>query len=142
MSLSLLLATSAHAFLYGGNPAVRVFVQRPAGDLVSGSVELQKVTVHPCAGGYTDYAVGEVIDPVEGYTVQIAGGDLCGLRFWWASDMELDGDGTLGAFSLLYGEAYTNISIDPDIVSVALTPYDLVSGSMTSGAPRLSVTID
>jgi hypothetical protein len=142
MSIVLLLSLPAHAFLFGGNPDVRVEVQRPAGDLLSGSVELQTLRVHSCSGGYTDYPVGDAIDPVEGATIAIAGGDLCALRFYWATDMSLAGYGTLGSFALLYSEPYTTISVDPEIVSVPLTPYDLVSGSMTSGAPRLTVTVD
>lgn len=142
MSLILLLIAPAHAFLYGGNPAVRLDVQRASADLVSGDVDLTKLRVHYCSGGFADYTVGQTIDPVAGFTQVISGGDICDLRFYWGSDMMLDGSGSLGSFSLLYGEAYTTVPVDPAIAIVPLTPFELVSGSMTSGAPGLRVTIE
>lgn len=133
-----LVAPSAHAVIYAGTPNLGFTVARPQFDYVSGSVYLTKVRVHKCAGGYTDYAVGQTIDPVDGYSLGIASGNYCSLTFYWGSTMEIDGP----AYSLEYDEATTTVPLATEIAPVALTPYDVVSGSMTGGGPKLLTLID
>lgn len=136
--LAALLSSPAEALIYLGNPSLGFRVDRPAHDYVEGTVELDKVRVHHCGGGSTDYPVGEVIDPVEGYALTISGGNHCGLTFYWDSVMDIDGP----TYTVRYEEATTNVTLAEEIDPVVLTPYDVISGSMSGYGPRLIVTID
>ena len=140
--LSLLLLASAHATLYFGNPNLGFRVDRPAGDYVAGSVTLDKVRVHHCGGGFTDYEVDSVIDPVAGYTLTIAGGDHCALTFAWASALVIEGHGSLGPFTVRYAAGATTVPLSEEIAPVALTPYSVASGSMSGGAPWLLAFVE
>jgi hypothetical protein len=135
-------ANEAHAVIYTGNPDLGFRVDRPADDYIDGTVDLAKVRVHHCAGGYTDYTVDDTIDPVQVNHVAIAAGNECGLTFYWDSNLDIDGYGSLGAFTVRYSEATTYVPLSTDIDPVALTPYTVVSGSMSGGSPWLMVSID
>ena len=137
-----LTPNEAHAAWYFGNPVVTFRADRPAGDYVDGSVLLDKLRVHHCGGGYTDYEVDETIDPVAVNQVGIGAGNHCALTFYWASDLDIDGFGGLGAFTVRYSEPTTTLVLDADIDPVALTPYSVVSGSMSSGSPWLLANIE
>lgn len=136
------VATPARAVFYFGNPVLDFRVDRPADDYVEGTVTVDKVRVYHCGGGYTDYPVADTIDPVVVNHVEIDAGDHCGLTFFWSSDLDIDGDGSLGAFTVRYEEATTAVTLDTDIDPVALAPYSVVSGSMPGGAPWLLTNIE
>ena len=140
--LLLLTAEKAHAVYYAGNPDMGFRVDRPADDYIDGTVTLDKVRAHHCAGGYTDYPVDDTIDPVQVNHVAIASGNECGLTFYWDSNLDIDGHGNLGDFTVRYAEATTYVALSTDIEPVALTPYTVVSGSMSGGSPWLMVSID
>jgi hypothetical protein len=133
-----LLSMDAHAIYYIGNPNLGFKVDRPAHDYVGGSVGLTKVRVHHCGGGYTDYSVGQTIDPVDGYDIPIASGDYCELTFYWSSVMDITGP----SYTVRYSESTTSVTLDAPIDPVALMPYSVVSGSMSGAGPSLIVVID
>lgn len=137
-ALSFALSTDAGAVIYLGNPTLNVRVDRPLGDYVEGTVDFDKVRVHHCAGGYTDYTVAKTIDPVAGYDVDIDAGNHCGVTFFWDSVMDIDGP----AYTVRYSGSTTAVTLDTPIDPVALTPYTVISGSMSGGGPQLVVTID
>jgi hypothetical protein len=133
-----LVSTTAHAFIYVGNPNLGFRVDRPAGDYVSGSVVLTKVRVHKCGGGYVDYPVGATVDPVAGGSVPIGAGNLCFATFYWGSTMEVDGP----AYTLEVEDSTTTVTLGEEISPVALTPYTVVSGTMSGGGPWLLVDVN
>lgn len=140
VSLALLwTAAPAGAVVYQGNPIAGFHIDRPAGDLVSGTVILTKLRIHDCSGSWTDYPVGATVDPVAGTHVTVSGGDLCGSTWYWGSTMQLYGDN--GApFTLSYGAGSTSIPFAPS--SVAVSPYTVVSGSASGSGPRLYGTMN
>lgn len=140
--LTALTQSPAHAVWYIGNPVLDFRVDRPAGDYLEGTVVLDKVRVFHCGGGSTDYEVDETIDPVVVQHVSIDAGNHCALRFFWSSDLDIDGDGSLGPFTVRYAEDTTDVTLATDIEPVALTPYSVVSGSMSGGAPWLLTNIE
>lgn len=134
-----LLASSAHAWIYVGSPDVSAVVDRPSHDLVAGWTTLDKVRMHACSGGYTDVAVGQSLDPTKAFTVAVPPGDWCGVSFVWGAAVAT----TNGDWLLAYDEPYTSIELDGhDTVSKGLTPYTVVSGTMSGLAPRLYVTVE
>lgn len=141
LSLSL-LALDAHAFVFLGNPDVGFRVDRPQGDYVDGSVILEKLRIHHCGGGYTDYTVDKVVDPVEGYDVTISGGDHCYATWFWDSDMEIDGDGVAGPYTVEYTGSTATVTLSNDIDWVALSPWSVVSGTMVGGGPKLLTWVE
>lgn len=140
LACSLLISTpfEASAVQYAGNPNLTLRVDRPAHDYLDGSVTLQKVRVHHCAGGSTDYTQNQAIDPVAGHQVAIGAGDHCGLTFYWSTAMDIDGSG----FTVRYAEATTSVTLASTIEPVALTPCGVISGSMGGVCPRLYVTVN
>lgn len=137
--LALLLASQAHAVIYTGNPDFGVEVARPAGDYVEGEVYLDKVRIVTCSGSWTDYAFGGTVDPVEGFTVTVAGGNLCAAVFYWGSPMTIDGDGAHGAFTVAYDAGTTVVLLDTPVPPEALEPYTVTSGWMDGGGPWLTM---
>lgn len=140
MSLFPLLAFLVHpasAVQYNGTPIVTWRVDRPLNDFVGGDVELTKVRVHHCAGGYTDVTVGSSGDPTVHGTFAIPSGNHCALTFVWGSDLEIDGP----SYSLVYDAAITFVPLAAELEPKALTPYDVVAGSF-SGTPYLVLTIE
>ena len=106
---------SAHAVIYIGNPNLGFHVDRQQHDYVSGSVDLDTVRVHHCGGGYTDYPVGQTIDPVDGFDVAIAAGNHCSVTLFWGSVMVVDGP----SYSLEYDEASTAVTLASPIAAVS-----------------------
>lgn len=137
-----LFTPSAHAVWYVGNPVLGFRVDRPADDYVDGNVTLDKVQVNHCGGGSTDVAVNDTLDPLVLQTVALPSGNHCSLTFYWGSAMDLDGDGSLGEFTVRYAESTTTLTLETDIPPVALTPYSVVSGSMSGGSPWLLANIE
>jgi hypothetical protein len=135
-------AAPAGATLYTGNPDLGFRVDRPQGDYTDGEVVLDKVRVHHCGGGSTDYDIDETVDPVEGYSLTISGGDHCGVTWFWDSDLDIDGSGSYGTFTVRFSEASTGVTLDTEIDPVALTPYEVVSGTMSGGGPWLLTWIE
>jgi hypothetical protein len=129
--VALALPVPAHAVIYIGNPTLGFRVDRPANDYVDGSVYLIGVRVHYCGGGYDDYAVGQTIDPVAGYTVTVSGGNLCGATWAWGSTMSIEGP----AYDLEAYDDTTFFAIDGDIDPVALEDWDVVSGTYSGLGP-------
>ncbi|MEZ4240754.1 MAG: hypothetical protein R3F59_32290 [Myxococcota bacterium] len=141
---SLLLAAltpDAHAVWYAGNPVLNFRVDRPSADYVEGTATLTKVRVNHCAGGSTDYTVGS-IDPVATNQLSIAAGNECSLTFFWGSNVDIDGDGSLGTFTVRYAQSSTTVTLASTIDPVALSPYSVISGSMSGGSPWLLVDIE
>ncbi len=138
LSLLLLVAPPAAAVTYDGTPWLTFHVDRPAGDYVGGEVDLTGVRVHHCGGGYTDVAVNDTFDPVAGGGFAVPSGDHCSLTFAWGSALEIDGP----SFTVSYSETTTAVPLDTPIDAVYLSPYTVVSGSMSGYGPWLYVTID
>jgi hypothetical protein len=130
--------STAHAVVYVGSPTLGFRVDRAAGDYTGSSVVLDKVRVHHCAGGYTDVQVDETLDLVDGATVSIPSGDHCGLTWYWDSALDIDGP----TYTVRYAQATTGVTLDDEIPPVALTPYTVVSGTMSGGGPWLLSSID
>lgn len=140
--LVLVLAAEAHAVYYAGNPTVGFRVDRPAGDYDDGAVDVDKLRVHHCGGGYTDYDVSAVVDPVAGHEVTIAGGDHCSLTWFWDSDVVIDGTGASGAFTVEATADSVTIPLDTEIDPVLLTPWSVTSGTMGGGGPWILTYVD
>jgi hypothetical protein len=132
------LVPSALALQYNGTPVVTFRADRPAGDYVSGEVELQKVRVHGCSGATTDVVVGAVIDPVLVQTVPIPAGNHCGLTFFWSTVLDIYGP----AYTVRYSQSSTYVALAVDIAPKALSPYTVVAGTMSGGGPRLLVDVE
>ena len=138
MLLVLSLVHSADAMIYLGNPALGFRVDRPAGDYVDGGVVLDKVRVPPCGGGSTDVEIDQTIDPVAVTWVDIPAGDHCAVTWYWATDLDVNGP----SYTVRYEGATTSVLLDEEIPPVALTPYSVVSGSMSGGGPWLMSVIE
>ena len=134
----LLLApiTPAQAVVYIGNPNVSFRVDRVDDDYTSGDVHLDLVRIEHCDGTDTEYVVDDIVDPVLGHTVVIAGGDHCGVTWVFDSDFVIDGSGFVVDSS--QREVYSAL---PSPSWVPLSPWSVVSGTMTGGGPRLLTTI-
>ncbi len=133
------LLSTAHAFIYVGSPVLDIVVDRPAHDLTSGWTTVDKVRMHKCDGAYTDFEVDAALDPTDGFTVTITSGDWCGATVVWADDVLT----ASSSWGLRYEEPWTTVELDGyDPASVPLTPYTVVTGTMSGLAPRLYVTVE
>ncbi|MEL6342473.1 MAG: hypothetical protein AAFV53_05030 [Myxococcota bacterium] len=132
----------AYAVVHAGNPHLEFWVDPPEGSLTTGDVTLDRVRVHLCGGGYTDYPVGAAIDPVAGYGLTIQGGDLCKVTFFWDSDMTLEGSNAIGAYSLRYTEAFTEVVLSGPDYGADLDPFIVENGVVHAGNPHLPVEVD
>jgi hypothetical protein len=133
-----LLSAPAHAFIYVGNPSLGFRVDRPQADYVDGAVHLDKIRVHHCGGGYTDVTVDQTLDPVALNHVAIPAGDHCSLTWYWGGDLDVDG----ASYTVRYAEATTTVVLDAEIPPKSLSPYSVVSGSMSGGGPWLLSAIE
>ena len=141
MLVSLLsLLPSAHAVIHAGNPHLDFFVTPPEGSLSSGTVDLATVTVERCGGGEDVYIVDATIDPVEGFGLTIAGGDLCAVILAWDSEMVLSGDNAAGPYTVVYDEPSTTVVLD-QTAPVALDPFTVTSGVIHAGNPHLELDV-
>ena len=138
--LFLSLVASAHAGIYGGNPGISVWADRAQHDMNDGYAKLGKVRVHICGGNtVVDYTVDEEIDPVEGYTVTVNGGDFCGVTFFWDTDVTIHG-GTGTGWGIAYTPSSTYLPISTMVAP--LTPFNLLYGVIYGGNPELHMSID
>lgn len=89
------LPATAHAWIYSGNPGDLEFrVDRPEGDVIDGSVLVDKLRIHRCNGTYVDYDIEAWVDPVKGHTVHGSiTGDLCQATWYLSSTMVVAGQG-------------------------------------------------
>lgn len=140
LSLALSFVSASHATIYGGNPQLFLSVDRPEHDLASVEVDLDKVRMHHCQGGYTDYEVDGAVDLVEGHVLAISAGDYCGITVYWASVMTLYG--VNDAYVLEYDDATDALSIGSTIPPVSLAPFEVVLGTIYGGNPVLSAIIE
>jgi len=106
-------------------------------------MSIDKIRVHNCGGGYTDYAMsGERINipfaTDSGIAKGIVAGNYCGLTFYWGSEIDINGSG----FTVEYSEATTAVALNTVIDPVYLSPYTVISGSMSGLGPWLHVTIN
>jgi hypothetical protein len=132
--LFFVLPIPAEAVIFIGNPNLDFTVDRPAHDYIDSSVVLDKVRFHYCAGGSTDVQVDETLDLVAGSSVGFSAGDYCGLTFYWDSVLDIDGPG----YTVRYSQATTAVTLEDDTPDpVALTPYSVISGSMSGAGPSL-----
>jgi len=139
IALLLALTNTADAFVFIGNPKLKIEAVRTESDLVDGEAYLDAVRVHKCGGGYTDYQIDQWIDPVEGWETTISGGNLCGASVKWGSDLLVESS----SFQLRYEQVVTHVPF----ASVAggeeeLTPFVVESGSFSGSNPMLMVTLD
>ncbi|MCB9673446.1 MAG: hypothetical protein H6736_24700 [Alphaproteobacteria bacterium] len=133
----LTLGTPAHAAIYSGNPATTFRIDRPQGDLTDGDVNVYKLRIHYCGGGYTDYSVKQWVDPVDGFSVTINGGNLCSATVFWDSDIVLHGNG----FEIVAEPTLTSVSLDP-IKDADVLPWHVTEGNPGAGTPQLLVELD
>ncbi|MBX2802409.1 MAG: hypothetical protein KTR31_32315 [Myxococcales bacterium] len=140
--LPLVVGTTAHATLMTGNPGdATLKVDVGSNTLTWGSVDLDKVRLHWCGGGFTDHNVGQNIDPVAGHTISGINGDVCGMTVFWDSDAELDGDDGGTTYSLEVTATTTYVDVDPSPSPSAYGPYTVTSGSFSGQGPRLEIEL-
>jgi hypothetical protein len=142
---TLALLSVPNAPIYGGNPDIDFRVQRVANDLTGGSVELDEIRLHPCDNsGPTVIQMNQTVDPAVGLSVAIPNGTWCAVSFDWDSPMVVNGGPAGATFSLQYAGAATYVPIADNgtISPVALSPYTVLSGNPSSGAPKIYVTIE
>jgi hypothetical protein len=136
--LGLVWAADANAVIYLGNPVLGFRVDRPQHDYVEGSVTLEKVVVHHCAGGSTTYTVDATVDPVAGHTLSIDAGNHCGVTFHWDSTIEVEGP----SYVVEHTASTTSVLLDSSIAPKLLAPCSVTSGSMSGSCPWLLVYVD
>ncbi len=135
----LLCSTQAHAWIYSGNHKVSILVDRPEADLDAATVVLDRIRMHKCGGGYTDYEIDQSIDAASGWSTTVSGGSLCGISFDWDTDMLIDTQD----WSATYSEYRTSQTLDgTETVWTALTPFTVTEGQFFGKAPRLYVSLD
>jgi hypothetical protein len=137
VAATLVSPLSAHAYIYVGNPTLTFHVSRPEHDLETGSVVLHQLKIHKCNGQTITSTPNVTIDPVDGWSASIAGGDLCSATLVWGSVMEIEGD----TFVVEYDAASTTVQLGAQIAPVTLAPVDVVSGSFSGNVPRLILEI-
>lgn len=126
-------------FVFVGNPVAKLRIDRPAQDLASAEVTVERVRLHACGGGATDFWVEQEVDLTEELEVAVAAGDWCGLSVAWGGEGRIEGP----SWVLSHDEPTTSVEIDSaDPVSAPLTPFTVVSGSFSGNAPRLYVRIE
>jgi hypothetical protein len=138
VALLFLLFLPAHAYVYVGNPPLTVRIVRPEGDLASGSVWLLGIRVHKCGGGYDEYAADLLIDPTDGWSTQIAGGNLCSVSVRWFSDVLVLSE----TFEIRYEYPTTQVQLTGAAYDQsALSPFVVESGSFFGSPPQVQITI-
>lgn len=136
--LSLLAVAPAEAYVYWGNPEFKLEISRTEGDLIGGQVDLIGVRIYKCGGGFNDYIADATIDPTDGWTTTITGGNLCGARVFWGSD------GTVwsNAFTLKSDVDRSDVPLTGTTSSAAWEDWVVASGSFSGSSPVVKVTID
>lgn len=136
-ALSLFAPSDAAAYVYIGNPALGVRIEWPSGTLTQGAAKLDFVRVFACGGGYTDYQVDAWIDPVEGWSTTIDGGDPCGVGLRWDTDVFVHSS----TFVLRYEEIATGFTL-PGPSTATYAPFVVVSGSFSGSDPAFLLTLE
>lgn len=129
--MTALLCGQASAYTYWGNPSLTITVERAEADLVDGSGWLDAVLVHHCDGTTDTYTVDALVDPVAGYSLTVAGGDLCSVEPLWGGDIAVSGDG----FELASSAISTWIPLSGASQCVSWIPFTIVTGAITGSAP-------
>jgi len=137
--LALAALSSAHAYIFVGNPEAGIQLVVPGATLTYADADVDYVRVHKCGGGYDQFDVDDTVDLAAGFTVAIDPGDLCGVSVKWASDVDFGASG----FDATYSEGHTSVTLDgsPSTVWTGLTPFTVVSGDLPA-MPRLVVTVE
>lgn len=138
-----LAAPPAEAIIYGGNPHLTLTVNNQGGNFDAGVVRLDEVRMNKCIGGSNVYVVDEVIDPVDGYGLDIDAGNYCSVTLVWATDMTLHGyDNNNSGFGVDYDKDSTVLGLSGSSQSAALIPFEVVFGVIYGGNPHITVAID
>ncbi|MCB9678035.1 MAG: hypothetical protein H6737_23245 [Alphaproteobacteria bacterium] len=135
--LALFVSPNADAYVFWGNPTLKLEIDRSEGDLTGGTVDLLGVRVHKCSGAYADYYADQTIDPVVGWSTTIAGGNICQVQVRWDSD----GQVWSSAFTLKSSVLVTSVDIDAPVSSEPWSPYVVASGSFSGSDPEVVITI-
>ena len=136
--LTTVASQAAHAWVYIGNPKLTVTVDRPQHDLLAADAVIEGVRVHRCGGGFDDYSVGASYDLVDGYGLDIEGGNLCGVSVDWSDELLVE----TPTASLSYDEPSTSVTLDGTDASWSLlTPFVVEEGTMSGAPPRMVVVI-
>ena len=143
MNLALLALWSslpARAIIYGGNPTLTVHIERAEGDLDGGLASPQKVRLHACGGGYTDFAIGGTVDPVEGFSVPVVAGNWCGIVLFWEEPTTLWGENSSGPWEItVHDPAHGGaLGSSPTVVPLYFTVEE---GIIYGGNPTLVLSI-
>lgn len=121
-------------------------VDRPQGDFVGGEVGLDRVRAYYCAGGgaYEDFVVNATVDPVAGFSATVTvTGDYCSITWMFSSDFEIDGDGTMGSFTVESSDAEVDVTVSGSMGWVALNPWLVSAGTMPGSAgPHLTTWVE
>lgn len=132
------LSSQAQAYVYIGNPPLKLKVVRAEGDLISGDAVLEGVRVYYCGGGYDDYEANVSIDPTQVWTTTITGGDLCSISARWDSDVTVGSS----AFEVRYEGLVTSITLTGATVDTTQwSSVQVDSGTFTGSLPQLAVQI-
>lgn len=136
----LALTSTAHAYIFVGNPTTTAKLVLPGQTLTQADAYVDYVRVHKCAGGYEQIEVDAVVDLLAGFTVDTSPGDLCGVSVKWDSDVTFGN----GSFDAVYDDPHTSVALDgsPSTVTANLTPFEVTSGTWPGGLPKLVVTVE
>ena len=137
IAMGLLGPLSANAYYYGGNPSLSFHVTRPENDFVGGDVVLHQLRMRKCNNQTVTYTIDDEIDPVDGWSKTISGGDYCSATLVWDTVMEIDGSN----FVIEHDAASTIVPLAGQSQTVVLSPIDVVSGTYSGNLPRLVLTI-
>lgn len=139
MFLSLLaLALPAHAVVYGGNPGITVRIAHVPDDLDYGVATAVKVRLHACGGGFTDYWIGEAVDPVAGFTIPVDAGNWCAAVVYWEDEPVLYGNSyVIAATETSHGGALVanGPTLDPFY-------HTVIQGVVYGGNPEVILRIE
>lgn len=138
-TLLALAPSAAQATIYTGNPDLEFRVDRAEGDLIDGSVLLNKLRITRCDGTWVDYTINKWIDPVAGFTKRdVIGGNLCLATWTLTSTMVVAHDD----FVLQTDAATLVVDLDPFDDQFALPGVYVKSGEFWGGALQVHNTIE
>lgn len=148
-ALSLMASLAATKALAASVPAGTVIafhVERAEADLVEGSVDVHKLRLGRCSGGYVEYRLDEDdVDPVAGYAgVAVGAGQFCTATWFFSSSIVVDGDGTLGPFTAESPTSSAVALIGTNLTATFnnLLPFTTTDGTMPGAPPVLVTTFD
>lgn len=135
-------AGSANAAVYVGNPVIKVVAVHTVESLDGGTASVDAVDFNLCGGGTWTDDTDVDVDLIDGAEWAFPAGDYCSVEIHWSSDVVLDGVNSAGSFVIEATPSSTQIDVDPAPRNSALVPYSVTTGTVSSGHPRFSVTID